>query len=119
MKEIVAILRPGKDRETKEALGRIGVLTCTSRRVFGRGRQRGLKLTSEPGVDGPSKTVVMRYLPKKMLFVVVNNNQSRAVIQTIIRINQTGSFGDGKIFVSSVEDVWRIRTKERGEVAIR
>ena len=115
MKEILAILRPGKDRETKEALSKVGVLTCTSRRVFGRGRQRGLKYASAAG----AQDVVMRYLPKKMLYVVVNDNQCKAVVQTIVKINQTGQFGDGKIFVSAVEEVHRVRTRESGEAAIR
>jgi nitrogen regulatory protein PII 2 len=115
MKEIIAVLRLGKDRETKEALGKVGVLTCTSRRVYGRGKQRGLKYTSDMG----AQAVVMRYLPKKMIYVVVNDNQCKAVVQTIVRINQTGQFGDGKIFVSDMGEVHRVRTRESGEAAIR
>ena len=115
MKEITAILRPGKGKETKEALAKIGVLTCTTRRVFGRGKQRGLKYTSATGKE----SVAMRYLPKKMLYLVVNDSQYKVVIQSLIKVNQTGQFGDGKIFVSSMGQVHRIRTQEKGEAAIR
>lgn len=112
MKEIVAILRPGKARETKAALEKVGVLTCTTRRVFGRGKQRGLKYA-----DG--NTTMMKYLPKKMLILIVNDAQARAALQAIIKANQTGQFGDGKIFVRDIEEAFRIRTGEKGEAAVR
>ncbi len=119
MKEIIAILRPGKVRQTKEALAQVGVLTCTSVRVFGRGKQRGLRyLTITNGFLG-AEEVVMKYLPKKMLYVVVSDHQLKTAVQAIIRSNQTGQFGDGKIFVMDAQQVYRIRTGEKNEVAIR
>jgi nitrogen regulatory protein PII 2 len=117
MKEVIAIIRSGKDRPTKEALAKIGCLTCTTARVYGRGKQRGLKYGS--AAAGSAEAVVMRYLPKKMLVLVIRDQQLKVVVQTIIKINQTGQYGDGKIFVSNVREVQRIRTGERGEVAIR
>ena len=117
MKEITAILRPRKDRETKQALSRIGVTTCTMRRVFGRGRQRGLRYSTDPASVPAVEQVAMRYLPKKMLYLVVTDQQARAAVQTIIRVNQTGQYGDGKIFVSDCEAVRRIRTGEEGDMA--
>lgn len=117
MKEIMAVIRPGKDRATKEELVKVGCLTCTTFRVYGRGRQRGLayKSFSENG----AQTVGMKYLPKKMVYLVVNDRQTRSVIQAILRANQTGQYGDGKIFVMDSKEVVRIRTGEKGEVAIR
>lgn len=117
MKEIMAIIRPGKDRTTKEALARIGCLTCTTFRVYGRGRQRGLTYPSASGNGaGP---IGVKYLPKKMVYLIVNSRQVKPVIQAILRSNQTGQYGDGKIFVTDSEEVVRIRTGEKGEVAIR
>ncbi len=119
MKEVYAIIRPGKDRETKKALEKVGCLTFTSVRVHGRGKQRGLRYSSLANDSGIPQFVIMSFLPKKMLYMVVNDRQVRACVQTIIRVNQTNQYGDGKIFVMDVKDVLRVRTGERGEVAIR
>ena len=119
MKEIDAVIRPRKDRETKEALARIGVYTCTTRRVYGRGRQRGLRYNVNPASIPAAEHVAMRYLPKKMMYLVVNDRQVRPTLQTIIRVNQTGQYGDGKIFVMGFENVVRIRTNESAEAAVR
>ena len=119
MKEIVAIIRPGKDRETKEALAKIGCLAITSVRVRGRGKQRGLKYSALDSDVNIPQFVVMKYLPKKWLYLVVNDQQVRPAVQTIIRANQTGQYGDGKIFVLPAEEATRIRTAEKGEGALR
>lgn len=113
MKEIYAIVRPGKDRETKEALAKVGCATFTSLRVKGRGRQRGLR----PGA-GSGESVGMTFLPKKMLYTVVNDRQLKPAIHAILKVNQTSHYGDGKIFVIEAEEVRRIRTGETGEDAI-
>src|SRR3989338_3971111 len=99
MKEIIAIIRPGKDRETKKALERIGCLTFTSMRVHGRGKQRGLRYSSLANDSGTPQFVMMKFLPKKMLTMVVNDRQVKPCVQTILRVNQTSQYGDGKIFV--------------------
>ena len=119
MKEIIAVIRPGKDRQTKEALAKIGCLAVTSVRVRGRGKQRGLKYSALTGGSGVSQFVVMRYLPKKMIYLVVNDPLVKPAIHAIIRSNQTGAYGDGKIFVLKTKDVYRIRTGEKGEVTVR
>lgn len=116
MKEILAVVRHAKARETMDALSKIGCPAATSFRVFGRGRQKGLQYAPNGTAD---KGVSIRYLPKKMLFCVVNDRQWRIAVQTIIRVNQTGKFGDGKIFVTDVGGVCRVRTGEREEAAIR
>ena len=60
----------------------------------------------------------MKYLPKKLIYLVVNDTQVKPVIQAIIRVNQTGQHGDGKIFVSEVKETSRIRTGEKGAKAV-
>ena len=119
MIEITAVIRPGKDRETKEALARVGCLAMTSVRVCGRGKQRGLRYSSLSGDSGIPQFVVMKYLPKKLIYLVVNDTQAKAAVHAIIRVNQTEQHGDGKIFISEVKEASRIRTAEKGEVALR
>ena len=119
MKEIIAIIRPGKDRQTKEALAKIGCLALTSLRVRGRGKQRGLKYSALSADASVPQFVIMKYLPKKLLYLVVSDNLVKTTLQAIIRANQTGQYGDGKIFVMPIEEATRVRTGEKGEVAIR
>ena len=119
MKEIIAVLRPGKDRPTKEALAKIGCLAMTTVRVLGRGKQRGLKYSALTNDTRIPQFVVMKYLPKKMIYVAVNDPLVKPAIHAIIRANQTGEYGDGKIFVLKSKHVVRIRTGEKGEVTIR
>ena len=119
MKEVLAIIRPGKDRETKEALSRLGCSAMTTIRVRGRGQQRGLRYSSLTNDTSVPQFVVMKYLPKKMLYLVINDGLVKPVIQCIIRINQTGQHGDGKIFVMEAGEAYRIRTGEKGEAAVR
>ena len=119
MTEIMAMIRPGKDRQTKEALAKIGCLAVTSVRVRGRGKQRGLKYSALTSDSGVPQFVIMTYLPKKMIYLVVNDPLVKPAIQAIIRSNQTGAYGDGKIFVSKAKEVYRIRTGEKGEATVR
>ena len=114
MTEIYAVIRPGKDRETKQALSKLGCMAMTSVRVLGRGRQRGLRYSVATQTEIP-QFVIMKYLPKKMIYIVVSDRLVKTVVQALIRINQTGQHGDGKIFVSKVLESTRIRTGESGE----
>ncbi len=112
MKKIEAIIKPFKLDEVKEALGSIGVQGLTVTEVKGFGRQKGhteLYRGAEYQVD---------FLPKLKLEVVVANDILDRAVETIQESANTGKIGDGKIFVSSLEDVIRIRTSERGEAAI-
>ncbi len=119
MTEITAVIRPGKDRETKIALSKLGCLAMTSVRVLGRGKQRGLRYSALTGDSDIPQFVVMKYLPKKMIYLVVNDSLVKVAVQAIIRTNQSGQHGDGKIFVSKLNDACRIRTGERGEVTLK
>jgi nitrogen regulatory protein P-II 1 len=112
MKKIEAIIKPFKLDEVREALSEIGVNGLTVTEVKGFGRQKGhteLYRGAEYVVD---------FLPKIKLELVVAENLVEASIEAIVKAAHTGKIGDGKIFVSSVEQVIRIRTGETGEAAV-
>ncbi|MGZ7160097.1 MAG: P-II family nitrogen regulator [Methanobacterium sp.] len=112
MKEIIAIIRPNKLDNVKDALEKIGCHGITITDVKGRGRQLGIT-ESYRGSD-----YRIDLLPKTRLEIIVNDKDAEEVIQTIVKTAQTGDIGDGKIFISPVEDAVRIRTGERGEKAV-
>jgi len=122
MKEIIAIIRPKKVSATKNALEKLGFPSVTAIAVLGRGRQRGI--ASEINMEFPaeifdaSKTICMKYIPKRQLSIVVPDQVVPSVIAAIIAVNQTSQIGDGKIFVCPVERVVRVRTDEENEAAI-
>lgn len=112
MKQITAIIKPFKLDEVREELSEIGVNGLTVTEVKGFGRQRGhteLYRGAEYVVD---------FLPKVRIDVVVTDDQADACIEAIIKAARTGKIGDGKIFVSNVEKVIRIRTGEQDDIAI-
>ena len=112
MKQITAIIKPFKLDEVREELSEIGVNGLTVTEVKGFGRQRGhteLYRGAEYVVD---------FLPKVRIDVAVTDDQADACIEAIIKAARTGKIGDGKIFVTNVEKVIRIRTGERDDLAI-
>jgi nitrogen regulatory protein PII len=112
MKKIEAIVKPFKLDEVKDALGEIGVTGMTVTEVKGFGRQKGhteIYRGSEYTVD---------FLPKIKIEIVIADSQVDAAVAAIIKAAKTGKIGDGKVFLSSVEEVVRIRTEEKGEKAI-
>lgn len=121
MKEIVAIIRMNKMQKTKNALAGIGYPSMTVNRVLGRGRQKGLYLPqSEINPEKAEwKDRKMKYIPKRMVSVVVSDEGKSEVVETIMKVNRTGKIGDGKIFICSVEGTVRIRTDERGNEALQ
>jgi nitrogen regulatory protein P-II 1 len=112
MKKIVAIIRPDKLEPVKKSLGEVGCNGVTVVEVKGRGRQLGIT-ESYRGSD-----YRIDLLPKTRLEIVCNDDYIERIIDAIVKTAQTGDIGDGKIFISPVEDVIRIRTGERGETAI-
>ncbi len=112
MKEIIAIIRPNKLDDVKQALEDIKCHGITVTEVKGRGRQLGIT-ESYRGSD-----YRIDLLPKTRLEIIVQDAEVKEVVDTIVKTAQTGDIGDGKIFISSVEDVVRIRTGERGEKAV-
>lgn len=112
MKKIEAIIKPFKLDELKSALHDIGVNGMTVMEVKGFGRQKGHTETfrgSEYTVD---------FLPKVKVDIVVDNDLVDSAVETVIKAARTGKIGDGKIFVSSLDEVVRIRTGEKGKLAI-
>ena len=112
MKKVEAIIKPFKLDEVKDKLNEIGIKGITVTEVKGFGRQRGhteLYRGAEYVVD---------FLPKVKMELVIDNNQLEEVINTIMKAAQTGRIGDGKIFVTNLEETIRIRTGERGEEAV-
>jgi len=112
MKKIVAIIRPNKLDDVKDALEKIECHGMTVTDVKGRGRQLGVT----ESYRGSDYRIDM--LPKTRLEIIVQDENTEQVIDTIVKTAQTGDIGDGKIFISPVEDVVRIRTGERGEKAV-
>ena len=112
MKQITAVLKPFKLEEVREALAECGVTGLTVTEVKGFGRQKGhteLYRGAEYVVD---------FLPKVKVEVVVKTEDVDRCVEAIVRAARTGKIGDGKIFITSVEQVLRIRTGEEGEAAI-
>lgn len=112
MRKIEAIIKPFKLDEVKDALNEIGVQGITVTEVKGFGRQKGhteLYRGSEYVVD---------FLPKVKMEIVAPDNLVLKIIETIQTAARTGRIGDGKIFVTNVEEAIRIRTGEKGEAAV-
>jgi len=140
VKEITAIIRRDKLHQTKKALADMGLPSVSIQSVDGRGKQRGdiactlqdmdedgrmcnstvvpLKATpSEYALEHFLPKVVL-YVPKRYLTIIVEDSAVADVVQALIKVNQTGQPGDGKIFVSPIEDATRIRTGEVGVEAV-
>ncbi len=113
MKKIEAIVRPEKLNDVKQALDDLGFHGMNFIQVTGRGAQRGIVHQGRGG-----ETVTVDMLPKVRIEVVVPDLAVERVIEAIIREARTGNIGDGKIFVLPVEEAIRVRTGERGEVAV-
>ncbi len=112
MKKIEVVIKPFKIDEVKEALAELGIDGMTIIEVKGFGRQKGhveIYRGSEYAVD---------FLPKLKLEVVVADEFSEDVVAAIVQAARSGKFGDGKVFVSSVDEAVRIRTSEKGERAL-
>jgi len=112
MKKIEAIIKPFKLEEVKDALSEIGIEGMTVSEVKGFGRQKGhteIYRGSEYTVD---------FLPKIKIELVIADGQKDAALGAIIKAAKTGKIGDGKVFISTVEEAVRIRTEEKGDSAI-
>jgi nitrogen regulatory protein P-II 1 len=112
MKKIEAIIKPFKLDEAKNALTKIGVQGMTVTEVKGFGRQRGYTEVYR-GAE-----YEINFLPKIKIELITSDDIVPQVIETVERAAKTGKIGDGKIFISAVEEVIRIRTGERGKDAI-
>ncbi len=112
MKKIEAIIKPFKLNEVKEALNELGIHGMTVTEVKGFGRQKGhteIYRGSEYTVD---------FLPKVKIETVLPDAQVQPAVEAIMRAAKTGKIGDGKVFVWTIDDAWRIRTDDRGDSAV-
>ena len=112
MKKIEAIVKPFKLEEVKDALSELGIEGMTVTEVKGFGRQKGhteIYRGSEYTVD---------FLPKIKIEVVLSDDQAEEAVAAIVKSARTGKIGDGKIFVSNIDSAVRIRTEEKGELAV-
>lgn len=124
MKEIIAIIRMNKVGPTRNALADAGFCRLTATKAMGRGKMlKDLALLDK--ADAEARDMILesmlkggRLIPKRMLSIVVKDEDVKTVVDTIIKVNKQGHAGDGKIFVLPVLDVVRVRTGERGEEAI-
>jgi nitrogen regulatory protein P-II 1 len=113
MKRVEAYIRVTKLDEVKQALEEAGIFGLTCEQVRGYGRQLG-RTDKYSG-----STYAINLLPKMKVEVVVPDEELESAIEAIINVTQTGEFGDGKIFISEVLDAIRVRTKERGDAALK
>ena len=112
MKKIEAIVKPFKLDDVKEALNEIGIQGMTISEVKGYGRQKGHKEIYR-GAE-----YVVDFIPKVKIEIIVDSERAGQVVETIQKAANTGKIGDGKIFVTPVEQVIRIRTGEENEAAV-
>ena len=124
MKQVTAIIRMNMMNATKQALIEAGFPAFTVRKVLGRGKGnvdyrviRGAEVGAPEAIarlkdDGPM------LIPKRMMNLIVPDDTVSKLIETIIRVNRTGNRGDGKIFVTPIEDAIRVRTGERANAAL-
>lgn len=127
MKEITAIIRMNMISNTKEALSKNGFPSITCRKVMGRGKKKvdfyiinseAESNLAQDKLKAEELSETHRLIPKRMITILVNDEDVQKVVNTIIEVNHTGNPGDGKIFVTNVVDVARVRTGERGCAAI-
>jgi nitrogen regulatory protein PII 2 len=117
MKEVLAIIQMNKMEATKDALDVIGIPSITAYKVYGRGKQRGLQIPHSSELEESVKKN-MKYIPKRMISIMVEDEFVPAVVAVITKVNRTGNIGDGRIFVCPIDEAVRIRTGERGNEAI-
>lgn len=112
MKKLEIVIRPERIDEVKDALARVGVRGLTVTEAIGAGNQKGRKHTYR------GATYSIELLPKIRIEVVVDDADVDKVVDAVCEAAATGHVGDGKIFVSTVDEVIRVRTRERGAAAI-
>jgi nitrogen regulatory protein PII 2 len=123
MKEVMAIVRINMMNQTKKALANAGISSVTARDALGRGKGlvdmtllKGAEQGYEEAISQLGQS--QRLIPKRILFIVVKEKMVEKTVKTIIKVNQTGKSGDGKIFVMPVSDSTSVRTGESGDITL-
>ena len=115
MKEIIAIIRPQQAQATKKELAAAGIHSYTTVRALGRSRQGGLRYRRR----WLRRSADIRFLPKRLFWIVVEDQQYTAALEALNRANRTGRIGDGKIVVLPVAEGYTVRTGERDKESIQ
>jgi len=120
MKEVMAVIRMNMMNKTKKALADAGISSMTAKDALGRGKGLVDFKLLEGAEKGYEEAIAQlgqsqRLIPKRVLLVAVPDELVSRVVDTVIKVNQTGKAGDGKIFVTPLQDVYRIRQSEPGE----
>ncbi|KAB2952884.1 P-II family nitrogen regulator [Heliorestis acidaminivorans] len=126
MKEITAFIRRHQVPATKKALEEAGFAALTIQSVEGRGKQKGIggwAAEVDPELNTLEATMQamepeIKWIPKRMISLIVQDDQVASAVDAIIVANKTGHIGDGKIFVSTIEEALRVRTEEKGAAAV-
>ncbi|HAE61839.1 MAG TPA: P-II family nitrogen regulator [Eubacteriaceae bacterium] len=127
MKEIMAVIRMNKMNETKRALSEAGYPSMLCKKVTGRGKKMVNMdiledLIEGKDIDNPHLVETItennRFIAKRLIYLVVHDEDVKNVVDILIDVNQTGNMGDGKIFICPVDDAVRVRTDESGDLAI-
>lgn len=123
MKEVMALVRMNKLGATKQALASVGINSMTAKDVLGRGKGlvdfgvlHGAELGYEEAIAHLGES--QRLIPKRLVTVIVPDNQVSRVVQAVISANKTGKSGDGKIFVLPVTEAWQVRTGLSGSAVL-
>ncbi len=118
MKEVISLIRMNNIQATKDVLADAGYTCLTATLAYGRGKQKGLYLSPHGNISPDSKKAAIRFIPKRMLNLVVDDESVSRVVELIMQANRTGMVGDGRIFVCPVNEAVRVRTGERGDDAL-
>ncbi len=127
MKEVMCIIRLNKVNKTKESLAEAGFPSITCSKVLGRGKKSIDQALIESYVEaggiqpasyGENLSERGRLIPKRFITLIVNDDQVKTVVDTVMSVNSTGNPGDGKIFILPIEEVYRVRDGQSGENAI-
>lgn len=121
MKEILAIIRPSMITKTKKVLDVLGYPSLTAISAVGRGKQKSfvdeVKIIKNND-KLQSYNDQMRYVPKRLIMIVIHDEDVNLIVEAIMKVNRTGNYGDGKIFVCPIENSIRVRNKDEGIEAI-
>ena len=123
MKEIVAVIRMNRINETKKALSAAGISSMNAKECLGRGKGLVDFKMLQGAEKGYEEAIAQlgqshRLVPKRMVSIVVQDKMVTRTVETIIKTNQTGKAGDGKIFVLPVSNAFRVRTGEEGDMVL-
>ena len=120
MKEVLAVIRMNMMNKTKRALAEVGLPSMTARKVIGRGKGKVDYLLLQGAAEGYDEAIDQlgpgpKLIPKRLISMIVPDNMVKKAVETLIEINQTGSPGDGKIFILPCMEAVRVRTGESGD----